>query len=136
MGAGEHPFTKFGHSALWVHDAATGHDEIYNYGTFAFDSPTLFLDSAQGKLPYWLSVQSLNGTLRSYGEGAALTARCRSSKLTFPPERDALVCGALRDNERPENRYYRYDFYRDNCATRVQGRDRPRDWRTDPRPGT
>src|SRR4051812_19583204 len=37
MGPGKHPFTKFGHSALWVHDAATQRDEVYNYGTFAFD---------------------------------------------------------------------------------------------------
>lgn len=117
MGAGEHPFTKFGHSALWVHDAATGRDEIYNYGTFAFDSPTLFLDSAQGKLPYWLSVQSLGGTLRSYGE-AQRSLLASELELT-PAERDALYA-ALRENERPENRYYRYDFYRDNCATRVR----------------
>src|SRR4051812_48203968 len=49
MGPGEHPFTKFGHSALWVHDAAKQRDEVYNYGTFAFDSPTLVLDSVAGK---------------------------------------------------------------------------------------
>jgi hypothetical protein len=117
MGAGEHPFTKFGHSALWVHDAATARDEIYNYGTFAFDSPTLFFDSAQGKLPYWLSVQSLGGTLRSYSE-AQRSLLVSELELT-PSERDALY-SALRENERPENRYYRYDFYRDNCATRIR----------------
>ena len=117
MGVGEHPFTKFGHSALWVHDSATGRDEIYNYGTFAFDSPTLLLDSAQGKLPYWLSVQSLSGTLRSYGE--AQRSLLVSELELMPAQRDALYA-ALRENERPENRYYRYDFYRDNCATRVR----------------
>ncbi|HEX3855502.1 MAG TPA: DUF4105 domain-containing protein [Polyangiaceae bacterium] len=117
MGVGEHPFTKFGHSALWVHDAAAGRDEIYNYGTFAFDSPTLFFDSAQGKLPYWLSVQSLGGTLRSYGE-AQRSLLVSELELT-PSERSALY-SALRENERPENRYYRYDFYRDNCATRIR----------------
>ncbi|MEO8905206.1 MAG: DUF4105 domain-containing protein, partial [Polyangiaceae bacterium] len=88
MGPGEHPFTKFGHSALWVHDAATGRDEIYNYGTFAFDSPTLFLDSAQGKLPYWLSVQSLEGTLRTYSE--AQRSLLSSELDLLPAERAAL----------------------------------------------
>ncbi|HEY0464142.1 MAG TPA: hypothetical protein VGC79_08040, partial [Polyangiaceae bacterium] len=34
MGPGEHPFTKFGHSAIWVHDAAVQRDDVYNYGTF------------------------------------------------------------------------------------------------------
>ena len=117
MGPGEHPFTKFGHSAIWVHDAATGRDEIYNYGTFAFDSPTLFLDSAQGKLPYWLSVQSLPGTLKSYAEAQRSLL---SSELELTPAERAALYAALRENEKPEHRFYRYDFYRDNCATRVR----------------
>ena len=117
MGPGAHPFTKFGHSAIWVHDAQRQRDEVYNYGTFAFDSPTLLLDSVQGKLPYWLSVQSLAGTLRSYGEqGRSLLA----SELELTKEQQSALYTALRENERPEHRYYRYDYYRDNCATRIR----------------
>src|SRR4051794_29813321 len=75
MGPGEHPFTKFGHTALWVHDAQRERDEIYNYGTFSFDSPTALLDSIAGKLPYWLSAQSLKGTLlTSREQGRSLVA--------------------------------------------------------------
>src|ERR1700712_2715182 len=89
MGPGEHPFTKFGHSAIWVHDLRTNRDEVYNFGTFAFDSPTLLLDSVQGKLPYWLSVQSLRGTITSYGEqGRSLLA---SELELMPSERLALL---------------------------------------------
>ncbi|MEP7049871.1 MAG: DUF4105 domain-containing protein [Pseudomonadota bacterium] len=117
MGPGEHPFTKFGHSAIWVHDAATGRDEIYNYGTFAFDSPTLFLDSARGTLPYWLSVQSLAGTLRSYEKAQRSLL---ASELELTPAQRAALHAALLENEKPEHRFYRYDFYRDNCATRVR----------------
>lgn len=117
MGPGQHPFTKFGHSAIWVHDASRDRDEVYNYGTFAFDSPSLLLDSVAGKLPYWLSVQSLAGTLRTYDEqGRSLLA---SELQLLPTERAALLL-ALRENARPEHRYYRYDYYRDNCATRVR----------------
>lgn len=117
MGPGEHPFTKFGHSAIWVHDAQTERDEVYNYGTFAFDSPTLLLDSVAGRLPYWLSVQSYQGTLRAYGEaGRSLQA----SELELTPAQRAALYAALRENERPEHRYYRYDYYRDNCATRIR----------------
>jgi len=117
MGPGEHPFTKFGHSAIWVHDAAQLRDEVYNYGTFAFDSPTLVLDSVKGKLPYWLSVQSMGGTLRSYGEqGRSLLA----SELELTPAERVRLHNALRENARPEQRYYRYDYYRDNCSTRIR----------------
>jgi len=117
MGPGKHPFTKFGHSALWVHDAATQRDEVYNYGTFAFDSRTALLDSVQGKLPYWLSVQSWRGTLRLYGQqGRSLLA----SELELTPAERVRLQAALRENARPEHRYYRYDYYRDNCSTRAR----------------
>jgi len=117
MGPGEHPFTKFGHSAIWVHDDLTHRDEVYNYGTFAFDSPTLVLDSVAGKLPYWLSVQSMRGTLRLYRtQGRSLVA----SELELTPAERLKLHAALIENERPEHRYYRYDYYRDNCATRVR----------------
>jgi hypothetical protein len=117
MGPGEHPFTKFGHSAIWVHDARTNHDEVYNFGTFAFDSPTLLLDSVQGKLPYWLSVQSMRGTLASYREQRRSLL---ASELELTPVERVALLNALRENALPEHRYYRYDYYRDNCATRVR----------------
>src|SRR6185369_5018549 len=117
MGPGVHPFTKFGHSAIWVHDPITHIDEVYNYGTFAFDSPTLVVDSVAGKLPYWLSVQSMRGTLRTYRtQGRSLVA----SELELTPAERARLYAALQENARPENAYYRYDYYRDNCATRVR----------------
>jgi len=117
MGPGAHPFTKFGHSAIWVHNTVTLRDEVYNYGTFAFDSPTLVLDSVAGKLPYWLSVQSLGSTLSVYSsQGRSLVA----SELELTPSERVRLREALRENARPEHRYYRYDYYRDNCATRVR----------------
>ena len=117
MGPGEHPFTKFGHTAIWVHDASRARDEIYNYGTFSFDSPTALLDSVAGKLPYWLSAQSLKGTLLAYqDQGRSLVA----SELELTPAERKALYEALRENELPEHRYYRYDYFRDNCATRVR----------------
>ena len=117
MGPGKHPFTKFGHSAIWVHNATTLRDEVYNYGTFAFDSPTLVLDSVAGKLPYWLSVQSMRGTLRTYREQRRSLL---ASELELSPDERVRLYAALRENARPEHRYYRYDYYRDNCSTRVR----------------
>src|SRR6478609_10992586 len=102
MGPGEHPFTKFGHSAIWVHDDLAHRDEVYNYGTFAFDSPTLVLDSVAGKLPYWLSVQSMRGTLRLYRtQGRSVLA----SELELTPDERVRLYAALRENARPEHRY-------------------------------
>ena len=117
MGPGEHPFTKFGHTAIWVHDAQQNRDEVYNYGTFSFDAPTALLDSVAGKLPYWLSEQSFRGTLHAYqDQGRSLVA----SELELTPAQRAELYAALLDNVRPQNRYYRYDYFRDNCTTRAR----------------
>ena len=40
FGPGDHPFFKFGHDAIWIHDAqasTNGTDRVYNFGTFSFN---------------------------------------------------------------------------------------------------
>src|SRR5215831_13467866 len=59
FGPGDHPFYKFGHNAIWIHDRAAGTDRVYNFGTFKFDSAWLIPEFLRGRLTYWLSVSSL-----------------------------------------------------------------------------
>src|SRR6202142_2806511 len=66
FGPGDHPFFKFGHDAIWIHDRATDSDRVYNFGTFVFDSPRLILDFLHGRMTYWLSVSSLAATREVY----------------------------------------------------------------------
>ncbi len=66
FGPGDHPFFKFGHDAIWIHDAAAGTDRVYNFGTFSFTGPRLILDFLHGRMTYWLSVSYLPAVLASY----------------------------------------------------------------------
>ncbi|MCU0656819.1 MAG: DUF4105 domain-containing protein [Polyangiaceae bacterium] len=117
FGPGDHPFFKFGHNAILVHDERRRTDRVYNFGTFAFDSPALIPVFLKGKLRYWLSVQSLGGTIAAYRrENRTIDAQ----ELALPPELRRQIVDALETNARPENRYYKYDYYRDNCSTRVR----------------
>jgi len=43
-----------------------------------------------------------------------------SNKLLLTPEQEVTLIRALEENYKPENRYYKYDFYYDNCATRIR----------------
>jgi uncharacterized protein YqgC (DUF456 family) len=117
MGPGDHPFSKFGHVAIVVRDPITGREDVFNYGTFSFNSPWLIVDFLKGKFLYWLSVDSLAHTVAVY-------RRERRSvllqELVLPPESRRELAAFLRENARPENKYYRYDYYLDNCATRVR----------------
>src|SRR4029453_11507821 len=41
-------------------------------------------------------------------------------RLNLPPPARLQLREFLRWNEQPENRFYHYDYYRDNCSTRVR----------------
>ncbi len=117
FGPGDHPFYKFGHNAILVHDALHARDDVYNYGTFDFRTPALIPDFLKGRLRYWLSVRSLEGTVEEYrSENRSITAQ----ELALSPAKRRALADRLARNALPANRYYRYDYYGDNCSTRVR----------------
>jgi hypothetical protein len=117
FGPGDHPFFKFGHDAIWIHDRAAGSDRVYNFGTFTFDSPRLILDFLHGRMTYWLSVSSLFATREIYErENRSIFVQ----ELALPPEIKRTLRARLDDNAHPDKRAYKYDYFRDNCATRVR----------------
>jgi hypothetical protein len=117
FGPGDHPFFKFGHNALLVRDKATGSDRVYNFGTFRFDSPGLIREFLHGRLTYWLSVSSLSVTMASYErENRSIVLQ----ELALPPAEKLALRARLDENARPENREYKYDYFLDNCSTRVR----------------
>jgi hypothetical protein len=117
MSPGDPVFFKFGHNGIWVHDARTRRDDVYNWGTFSFDEDGLIWKFFQGRLSYWLSVQSLRGTLAQY---ESENRYIQVQELDLTPAQKLKLVAALRENARPENRKYRYDYYQDNCSTRVR----------------
>jgi hypothetical protein len=117
FGPGSHPFFKFGHDALWVHDRAAGTDRVYNFGTFKFDSPWLIIDFLRGRLTYWLSVSNMDPVVASYERDNRGIA---SQELALTPEAKQALRARLDENARPENRAYKYDYFLDNCSTRVR----------------
>jgi hypothetical protein len=116
MGPGDPTFSKFGHDAIVV-QADGERARVYNFGTFSFQSKTLFRDFLSGRLRYWLSVATLPGTLRSYErQNRSLFLQ----ELELEPDAARALADALEENALPENKYYLYDHFRDNCATRVR----------------
>src|SRR5580692_1596077 len=117
FGPGDHPFFKFGHDAIWIHDAAAGTDRVYNFGTFSFTGPRLILDFLHGRMTYWLSVSYLPAVLASYErENRTIDVQ----ELALDPAAKEALRARLDVNARPENRDYKYDYFLDNCATRVR----------------
>jgi hypothetical protein len=117
FGPGDHPFFKFGHDALWIRDRNASSDLVYNFGTFKFDSPRLILEFLKGRMTYWLSVSTLSATLASYErENRSVLAQ----ELVLPAAEKRALQARVTENARPENRAYKYDYFLDNCSTRVR----------------
>jgi hypothetical protein len=112
---GEQLYSTFGHTAIRIVDPGRDIDRLYNYGTFDFDGPGFYLKFLRGRLDYRLSVSSTPVHLRYYRQIGRSTVEQR---LDLRPASVDSLYRFLEINYRPENRYYRYDFFFDNCATR------------------
>ena len=104
---GKELYSLFGHTAIRVRDPKAGMDEVFNYGTFDFDTPHFYLKFAQGLLPYQLSTTSFRNFMLSYQmeERSVYSQRLRLDSLQKQQLFDLLL-----ENYRPENRSYLYNF--------------------------
>ena len=122
MGVGEEVWEQFGHNALWFHverPAVIGGpvDVVYNWGIFDSSQPYFIPHFLQGRMLYSMGGYPYQETLIEYRQ---------RDRAVWAQELDLTNAQkiALRDfvlwNSRPENAYYRYDYFRDNCSTRVR----------------
>jgi hypothetical protein len=115
-GPGTDLYAIFGHSAFRYRDPSRGIDWVYNYGTFDFDTPNFYVKFARGKLPYALGKQQFENFLYAY----QLENRyVREQLLDLDTTEIQALLTYLEENNRPENRVYKYDFLFENCATKV-----------------
>jgi hypothetical protein len=116
-GPGDELYAGFGHSALWVSDPTQKIDRLYNYGTFDFDTPNFYGKFIRGKLDYMLSVTRASRFLAEYDERKISVY---GQDLDLNPAEKQRIFEFLENNSKPENRLYKYDFFYDNCATRIR----------------
>src|SRR5680860_510373 len=115
-GSGSELYSSFGHSAIRVQDPTLGVDAVYNYGMFDFTTPNFYTKFTRGKLNYTLARERFPYFLLGY-EQEKRWVKEQSLDLTLE-ERKALF-QFLDTNYLPENRDYKYDFFYNNCATKI-----------------
>tara|TARA_R100000406_G_C3103178_1_gene122529 strand:- start:92 stop:1303 length:1212 start_codon:yes stop_codon:yes gene_type:complete len=117
IGPGKNLYDKFGHSAFRVKDEANGIDWAYNYGTYDFNTPNFYTKFAQGKLNYNLSVAYFEAFYQNYVQENRWV---KEQVLNLSSTEKKELFQYLQNNAKPENRGYLYDFFFDNCATRIR----------------
>ncbi|MBL7859480.1 MAG: DUF4105 domain-containing protein [Cyclobacteriaceae bacterium] len=110
-------YSAFGHSAIRVFDASQGIDEGYNYGVFDFDRPNFYLNFARGFLYYNLGVYDYPRFRDFY---IYHNRYIHEQVLNLSQEQKQKLFDYLRWNAQPENQFYRYDYFYNNCATKIR----------------
>ncbi|MFT6335110.1 MAG: hypothetical protein ACJATI_001864 [Halioglobus sp.] len=114
--SGDELYSTFGHTAIRINNAQLDLDLVYNYGLFSFETPNFYVKFMRGQLPYLLDNTKMQYFLREY---QADKRSIFEQVLILDNKRKKEIVGFLQDNIKPENRAYAYDFFYDNCATRV-----------------
>jgi len=107
-------YELYGHTAILVEDFRTGNELVYNYGMFDFNTPNFMLKFARGHTDYILGINRFNSFLREYDIRGS---RVFKQTLNLSKAELHILDSLLRDNIKPENRTYRYNFLYNNCAT-------------------
>ena len=117
IGPGPIFWERFGHNAIVVRDRAAGTAIAYNYGIFDFDQEDFLVNFARGHMRYRIAADDVEDDIEMYREESRSITE---QHLAFTPEQAAVLRDFLVWNTRPENAYYRYDYFLANCSTRVR----------------
>jgi hypothetical protein len=117
VGPGASLNDAFGHSGFRVKDTMFKMDIVFGYGQYDFDTPNFYLKFAQGKLNYLMSVHEYQDFYDSY---VYYNRTIDEQVLNLSAEQKQALFNQLATNYQPENRAYLYDFFYDNCATRIR----------------
>ena len=116
---GEEIYALFGHSAIRINDPVNGIDNCYNWGMFEFDSDEIVFATkfTKGRLKYYMAEQDFQYFMFEY-EMSNRTVKEQVLNLTYKQKLELLE--AINENYLLENRFYKYDFFFDNCSSRIR----------------
>lgn len=107
----------FGHNAFRIKDPTNYLDVTYDFGRYDFDAPNFYLNFARGKLNYSIGKDNYNTFLSYY---VYTNRTVREQVLNVTQSEKQHLYNLLVENYKPENREYLYDFFFNNCATKIK----------------
>lgn len=123
FGPGDEIWERFGHNAIAITDPAhivdgKAFDLAFHWGAFSFDAPDFYMNYLLGHMVYSMDVGPTDPTIRDYikaGRDVWIT------ELNLSPAQKRRMKTVLVENYLDKKRRnYPYDYFRDNCSTRVR----------------
>lgn len=108
-------YSYYGHSALRM--KTVNSDVVYNWGVFDFNAPFFVWNFAKGRLDYMLYPERFTGFIDNYFDEQRYVLE---QKINLDSREKRELIELVNINLRPENIRYRYDFFYNNCSTRIR----------------
>ena len=116
-GPGDEVWERFGHNALRVLDTRAGRDVSYNWGIFDFRQADFISRFLQGRMLYQMAPFDTDAMVDLY---ARANREVVQQELDLTPEQKRELYALAEINALPENRGYIYQYFLDNCSTRIR----------------
>lgn len=114
--SGNEMYSLFGHTAIRITDTEQHIDEVYNYGTFDFNTPNFILKFTKGDLQYMATSNAFSDFLYEY----QYTRRAVYEQvLHLSQAQKQQLFDDLNATLVSEQRFYTYKFIDKNCTTMV-----------------
>ena len=111
----EEIYSLYGHSAIRWHDLRDNKDIVFNWGVFDFRRPYFVLRFVFGLTDYELGAFPYDYFWPYYKQcGSSVMEQI----LNLTNEEKLHMYELLHENQKPENKVYRYNYFYDNCSTR------------------
>lgn len=115
-GPGEELYEAFGHSAIRVSDPAQNLDMVFNYGVFDLYQDNFYPNFAKGSMRYMLGASPTADFIDQYRR---FNRTVREQVLNLDSTEKLAIVEYLSKNLLPENREYFYDYFDNNCSTKI-----------------
>lgn len=110
-------YALYGHTGIRIQNSATGEDVIANWGIFDQSKSFFIVRFTFGLTDYCMAIEPWEEFVYRYNY---FNCGIREQVLNLTSIEKARILAAIYENYRPENRYYRYNFFYDNCTTRAR----------------
>jgi len=116
-GPGTETYSIYGHSALRVVIPEKNIDIVYNWGIFDFGAPNFAWNFAKGRLTYYLGKDQTRPFIEYYFYEQRYI---HQQQINLSSKESSTLLALIDENLKPENIGYRYDFFYDDCSTRIR----------------
>ena len=116
VGPGIDLVDAFGHTGIRVIDKKNNLDLVFNFGIYDYNAPNFYSNFFRGRPVFSLGINRFNDFFDSY---VKQNRKVYEQIIKISNDRKKIIVESLIKNSQEENKYYIYEYFEDNCSTRV-----------------